>query len=132
MKSKPIPIGLKLFLMAQEGLTLNYRPYTRDGITIPPLDYLPEEVDNPKLTETRAMVASLTLSLVSSLLEPALANRFHLHVFTDNLFTSVELAQYLFRRNILYIGTVRTRKYGGINDNFNAIKAYDDSKKTLP
>ena len=60
--------------MAQEGLTLNYRPYTRDGITIPPLDYLPEEVDNPKLIETRAMVASLTLSLVSSLLEPALAN----------------------------------------------------------
>ena len=94
MKSKPIPIGLKLFLMAQEGLTLNYRPYTRDGITIPPLDYLPKEVDNPnaKLIETQAIVASLALSLVSLLLEPALANWFHLHVFTDNLFTSVELA----------------------------------------
>src|SRR5437667_4839673 len=108
MKSKPIPVGLKLFLVAQEGLTLNYRPYTRDGIAMPPLDYLPEEVDNPnaKLIETQAMVALLALSLVSLLLEPALANRFYLYVFTDNLFTSVELAQYLFRRKILYIGTV--------------------------
>ena len=78
------------------------------------------------------MVASLALSLVSLLPEPALANRFHLHVFADNLFTSVELAQYLFRRKILYTGTIQTGKYGSINDNFNAIKAYDDSKKTLP
>ena len=56
MKSKPILIGLKLILITENGLTLNNRPYTRDGIRIPLLSYLPEELDSSKLSETQAVI----------------------------------------------------------------------------
>lgn len=129
MKSKPIPIGLKIFVIAEKGVILGYAPYTRNGIEMPSLQYM---TDESSLAETRAVVAHLAISLLPHLPFSSEQNPYQLHVFADNLFTNVELAQYLYRRKILYTGTARSKAYGGIDARFSAIKAYDDTKKTIP
>ena len=131
MKSKPIPVGLKIFVIAEKGFVLGLAPYTRNGIQMPSLRYMPEE-DGIVLSETRAVVAHLALSILPHLPSSSESNAFRLHVFGDNLFSSVELAQYLFRRKILYTGTARTGGYGGLDSHFNTLKAHDDSKKDFP
>ena len=131
MKSKPIPVGLKLFVIAEKGYAIGFAPYTRNGIQMPRLRYMPEE-DGIILSETRAVVAHLALSIIPYLPSSSVSNSFRLHVFSDNLFTCVELVQYLFRRKILYTGTVRTGGYGGLDSRFNTLKAHDDSKKDFP
>ncbi|KID83883.1 hypothetical protein MGU_08855 [Metarhizium guizhouense ARSEF 977] len=131
MKTKPIPVGLKIFVIAEKGFVLGFAPYTRNGIQMPPLRYMPEE-DGTVLSETRAVVAHLALSILPYLPSSSASNSFRLHVFGDNLFTSVELAQYLFRRKILYTGTARTGGYGGLDSRFSTLKAHDDLKKDFP
>ena len=131
MKTKPIPVGLKVFVIAEKGFVLGFAPYTRNGIQMPPLQYMPEK-DETVLSETRAVVAHLALSILPHLPSSSASNSFRLHVFGDNLFSSVELAQYLFRRKILYTGTARTGGYGGLDSRFNTLKAYDDIKKDFP
>ena len=72
------------------------------------------------------------MSLLPHLLTSSAQNTYQLHVFADNLFTSVELAQYLFQHRILYTGNARSKSYGSIDARFKAIKAFDDSKKSIP
>jgi len=123
--AKPIPKGLKLEALGDQGYILNWeatRPGRNEGgtekIPVPLPEDLEEELSHePYLTNTQAVVARLATTL-----NPYLSTGLRFHFYLDNLFICWRLCSYLKNQGITVTGTCR-KGACGIPPRLLALKA---------
>ncbi|OAQ58397.2 transposase IS4 domain-containing protein [Pochonia chlamydosporia 170] len=123
LPSKPIPIGFKVWVMAQQGYFLQWAWHEKGG---GPVGLTPQIFSGKALANTQAVVAWLL-----SKLPPAPSPSRGYHVFIDNLFATAPLLKLLRERGIAATGTTRART-GGIGDKFISLKKEDDKRDCIP
>lgn len=120
MPSKPIPIGYKVWVMAESGYFLQWSFHAKgEG----PVGLNIEEY--PDLAPTQAIVAHL----LSQLPPPPTPDHGY-HCFMDNLFSTPELFSLLRTRNIAATGTTRPGRV--TSKQLVAIKASESKKDSVP
>lgn len=120
LPSKPIPIGYKVWVVADSGYFLKWSFHSKgDG----PVEYDPSEY--PKLAPTQGIVADLLNRLPSP---PSPQHGYH--CFMDNLFSTPELFELLRQRSITATGTTRSSRID--SKQLTTLKIDDKSKDIIP
>ncbi|EXU96031.1 transposase IS4 domain protein [Metarhizium robertsii] len=120
MPYKPIPIGFKVWVMAQQGYFLQWNWHERGNGSVG----VPSHVFAGKpLANTQAVVAYLLSKLPPP---PSSAHGYH----ADNLFVTIPLIKLFRERGTATTGTTRVR--GGIGNKFVSLKKEDDRKDFIP
>src|SRR5437667_12911706 len=101
MPSKPIPVGYKVWVMADSGYFLQWSFHAKGEGPVG----LNTKEEYPDLAPTQAIVAHLLNQLP---LPPTPDHGYH--CFMDNLFSTPELFSLLHTRNIATTGTTRPRR----------------------
>ena len=120
MPSKPIPVGFKIWVMADDGYFLQWDFHAKGGgpVSLDTKEYL-------DLTPTQAIVAHL----LNQLPLPPTPNHGY-HCFMDNLFLTPKLFSLLRTRNIAATGTTRPGRV--TSKKLVAIKASKSKKDSIP
>lgn len=113
---KPIPIGLKVWVAAQQGYFLRWRFHIPTA-SRPRGISMRRRQQKQELAETQAVVLDLVLKLPTA----------SYHVFFDNLFTTPQLLQALRKQGIAATGTARVNS--GIYPPFVVAKTADNTGK---
>src|SRR5205809_5980588 len=121
MPSKPIPVGYKVWVMADSGYFLQWNFHAKGEGPVG-LNTKEEYLD---LAPTQAIVAYLLNQL-----PPPLTPNHRYHCFMDNLFSTPELFNLLRTKNIAAIGTTRPGRV--TSKQLVAIKASELKKDSVP
>ncbi|KAJ3455260.1 hypothetical protein MRS44_013860 [Fusarium solani] len=113
---KPIPIGLKVWVAAQQGYFLRWRFHIPTA-SRPRGISMRRRQQKQELAETQAVVLDLVLKLPTA----------SYHVFFENLFTTPQLLQALRKQGIAATGTARVNS--GIYPPFVVAKTADNTGK---
>ena len=118
---KPIPVGFKVFYMAENGYIWNFEFSAPGALENQPIDSIlvpiPGTNTSTKLSNTQAMVARL-----ASFLFPFVQQGLSFHFYLDNLFVSWKTYYYLLQQGIALTGTVR-KGAAGYPPRLSALKA---------